>query len=60
MILLPTRVTNDSATIVDNIFTNNIDNSMSSENITTDFSDHYSQIISVKNQKIDLKSITHL
>ena len=60
MILLPTRVTNDSATIVDNIFTNNIDNSMSSGNITTDFSDHYSQIISVKNQKIDLKSITLL
>ena len=58
MILLPTRVTKDSATIVDNIFTNNIDNSLSSGNITTDFSDHYSQIISVKNQKIDLKSIT--
>ena len=58
MILLPTRVTKDSATIVDNIFTNNINSSLLSGNIKTDFSDHYSQFISVNNQKIDIKSTT--
>ena len=57
MILLPTRVTDHSATIVDNIFTNNLDKSLLSGNIKTDFSDHYSQFISVQNQTFDLKSI---
>ena len=57
-ILLPTRVTEHSATIVDNIFTNNLDKSIKSGNIKTDFSDHYSQFISVQNLIIDLKSIT--
>ena len=58
MILLPTRVSGESATIVDNIFTNNIDNSLISGNIKTDFSDHYSQFISIQNQKIDFKNIS--
>ena len=58
MILLPTRVTKDSATIIDNIFTNNVNNTVISGNIKTDFSDHFSQFITVNNQKIDLKSIT--
>ena len=58
MILLPTRVTKDSATIIDNIFTNDINNSLSSGNIKTDFSDHYSQFISINNQNIDIKLTT--
>ena len=58
MILLPTRVTKDSATIIDNIFTNNLVNSIKSGNIKSNFSDHYSQFISIKNQKIDLKTTT--
>jgi len=57
MILLPTRVTDHSATIVDNIFTNNLDKSLISGNILTDFSDHYSQFISIRNQTFDLKTI---
>ena len=57
MILLPTRVTDHSATIVDNIFTNNLDKSLISGNIITDFSDHYSQFISIQNQTFDLKSM---
>ena len=57
MILLPTRVTEDTATIVDNIFTNNVKNKIQSGVITTDLSDHYSQFISLKNHKIDYKSI---
>ena len=57
MILLPTRVCGTSATIVDNIFTNNINNSLISGNILTDISDHYSQFISIHNQIIDIKNI---
>ena len=57
MILLPTRVCGNSKTIVDNIFTNNINNSLISGNILTDISDHYSQFISIHNQRIDIKNI---
>ena len=57
-ILLPTRIQGDSATIVDNIFTNNTTNKIVSGNIVTDISDHFSQFISVQRRKIDLKSIT--
>ena len=57
-ISLPTRISGDSATIVDNIFTNNMTNKIKSGNIVTDFSDHFSQFISVYRPKIDLKSIT--
>lgn len=60
MILLPTRVSGDSATIVDNIFTNNIENLLNSGNIKTDLSDHYSQFISVQKLKMDLKSNHYL
>ena len=53
----PTRVTENTATIVDNIFSNNMDNKILSGNIITDFSDHYSQFVSVIRDKIDYKSI---
>ena len=56
-ILLPTRVTENSATIIDNIFSN-INNPIISGNIITDFSDHYTQFISVQRHKMDLKSVT--
>ena len=56
-ILLPTRVSPHSATIVDNIFTNNLEKQMISGVIETDFSDHYSQFLSIKNSKVDYKSI---
>ena len=46
-----------TATIVDNIFTNNMANKILSGNIITDFSDHYSQFVSVSRDKIDYKSI---
>ena len=57
MINLPTRVTSETSTIVDKVFTNNISDSIKSGVIKSDFSDHYSQFISVRNQKISLKSI---
>ena len=53
----PTRITENSATIVDNIFTNNMNNKILSGNITIDFSDHYMQFVSVVREKIDYKSI---
>ena len=57
-ILLPTRVTPHSSTIIDNIFTNDIEKNIKSGVIMTDFSDHYSQFVSMKKPKIDYKSIT--
>ena len=53
----PTRVTDNTANIVDNIFTNTMDNNILSGNIITDFSDHYLQFVSVIKEKIDYKSI---
>ena len=57
LILQPTRTTDNTATIVDNIFTNNMNNKKNSGNIITDFSDHYSQFVSVFRERIDYKSI---
>ena len=53
----PTRVTDNTATIVDNIFTNNIDDNILSGDIITDVSDHYTQFVSVVREQIDYKSI---
>jgi len=39
----PTRVYNNSATLIDNIFTNNPENVFCSGNVVSDISDHYSQ-----------------
>ena len=57
-ILLPTRIVGNSATIIDNIFTNNTSNTITSGNIITDFSDHFSQFISIEKRKFDFKSTT--
>ena len=56
-ILNPTREIGNSATIIDNIFTNNISNSIQSGNILNDLSDHYSQFIMVNRDKLDVKTI---
>ena len=45
-------------TIIDNIFTNICNRKIRSGNIITDFSDHYSQFVSVKRENLDLKKIT--
>ena len=39
----PTRIYNNSATLIDNILVNRIDLKLSSGNIVSDISDHYSQ-----------------
>ena len=56
-ILNPSREIGNSSTIIDNIFTNNISNSIQSSNILTDLSDHYSQFIMVNRDKLDVKPI---
>ena len=50
----PTRVHNNSATLIDNIFTNNCENSILSGNVISDISDHYTQfcIISSPQEKL--------
>ena len=50
----PTRVYGSSVTLIDNIFTNNPTNNISSGNIVTDTTDHFSQvcIVNVNKQKL--------
>ena len=56
-ILQPMRVTEHSATVLDNIFSNNIQDDIISGNILLTLSKHFSQFISVNRGKIDLKNI---
>ena len=53
----PTRVTENTATVIDNIFSNNIQDDIISGNIPFTLSEHFSQFVSVKREKIDLRSI---
>ena len=43
----PTRVYNNSATLIDNIFISKIEDEITSCNIVSDLSDHYSQFCAV-------------
>ena len=56
-IIQPTRVVaNQSPSLVDNIFTNNINDEITSGNIFLTFSAHFSQIVTVKREKMDYKA----
>ena len=59
LILQPTRVTADTATVIDNISSNNIQDEITSGNVLS-LSVHFSQIISVKREQIDLKKNQYL
>ena len=48
-ICAPTRITSHSRTLIDNIFSNNIEEGNISGNIITTISDHYAQILLMKN-----------
>ena len=52
-ILQPTRVTKNTATVIDNIFSNNIKDSISCGNILLTLSEHFSQFLSIKREKTD-------
>ena len=59
-ILQPTRVTENSATVIDSIFSNNIEDEIFSGNILITFSEHFSQFTSVSREEIDLKKLNIL
>ena len=54
-ILQPTRVTEYTATVIDNIFSNNIQDDITSGNLLLTLSEHFCQFVSVKREKIDYK-----
>lgn len=58
-ITIPTRVTTHSKTLIDNIFSNNIEEGLTSGNIITTISDHYAQFLIQKSIKIE-KNQTNL
>ena len=49
-ILQPTRVTENTATVIDNIFSNNIQDNIESGNILLTLSEHFPQFISKKRE----------
>ena len=53
----PTRLTTNTSTVIDNIFSNNIQDEVISGNILLTLSEHFSQFISVKRQRIDIKKV---
>ena len=54
-ILQPTRITDYSATLIDNIYGNNFEHETISGNILIKFADHFSQFLSVKKEIIRLQ-----
>ena len=57
LILQPTRLTESSATIIDNIFSNNFQDDIISGNLLLTFSEHFSQFITVTREKIEFKKL---
>ena len=55
----PTRVTKNSATLIDHIYSNNISTSTTSGIIITDVADHFGTIYSVCDEKRSSKSIQY-
>ena len=51
----PTRISNNSATIIDNIFTNLTNSKITSGNILTHISDHFPQFLILENANISHK-----
>ena len=58
-ILHPTCVTDHSATVIDNIFSNNTVHESVSGNITTHISDHFPQFIILNKINMDYKSCSY-
>ena len=53
----PTRVTEYTSSLIDNIFSNNIIDDTKSGNILLTLSEHFSQFVSVKRGRLDYKNI---
>ena len=56
-VLQPTRVTDNTATDIDNIFRNNIQDNIISGNILLTLSEHFSKFLSITREKVDLKKV---
>ena len=54
-ILQPTRATDNTASVIDNIFSNNIQDNIICGNILLTLSEHFSQFLSVERENVDLK-----
>ena len=55
-ILHPTRITDHSATIIDNIFSNNCELDTLSGNLLSQISDHFPQFLIIKNVTVDYRN----
>ena len=53
-------MTENTATVIDNIYSNNIEDAIFSGNILLTFSEHFSLFTSVSREKIDLKKLSIL
>ena len=58
-ILQPSRVTERSATLIDNIYGNSIDHDSLSGNIVTQLSEHFPQFLLIKDDKKDFKDMNY-
>ena len=56
-IIQPTRVTDHHSTLIDNIFSNNLTDETKSGNIYLTLSEHFSQFVSIKREKIEYKTL---
>ena len=56
----PSRVKTHSRTLIDNIFSNNIEDGLISGNIISTISDHYARFLLMKNMKIKQKETTDI
>ena len=57
--LHPTRMTDHSATVIDNIFSNNTEYDTFSGNILTNISNHYAQFLVISKVNISYKRCSH-
>ena len=53
-------MTTHSGTLIDNIFSNNIEDGLISGNMISTISDHYAQFLVMKNMKIKQKETTDI
>ena len=58
----PTRITDNSATLIDHVYTNNLENTISCNIVTVDISDHLATLTTIKlgnaSERIDFRNTT--
>ena len=59
-ILHPTRVTDHSATTIDNIFSDNVESDTVAGNILSQITEHFLQFLIVKNMAVDYRKVALL